>query len=117
MKRHKKKRWLEDGGATPKEDGDLLREHQTTHKKAVGCGRVWKVKKKKGTQGTRKPKKRKVNEGERERTEIDSKRSCLNRLYGKVVEVLCLVSEVESARWIPWIFRCVCLLCLRLCLL
>ena len=38
-----KKRMLEDGGALPKEDGDLLRENQAMHEEtlsAVGCGRT-----------------------------------------------------------------------------
>ena len=41
-----KKRMLEDGGAWPKEDGDLLREYQAMHEEmlpqqlaAGGCGR------------------------------------------------------------------------------
>ena len=46
------KRMFEDRGASSREDGNLLRECQAKVKKktflAVGCARMWKVKKKKG---------------------------------------------------------------------
>ena len=52
---------------------------------SAGCGRMWKVKKKRGKRSTRKPRKRarksgkRVVEGESERVETSSKRICMVR--------------------------------------
>ena len=41
-----KRRLFDDRGALPKEDRDLLREYHVMHE--VGCGRMWRVKRRKG---------------------------------------------------------------------
>ena len=53
-------------------------------------------------------------EGERERVETSSERICMDRLERERFEVFCLDFEAESV-WNSLVFRCLFLLCLRLC--
>ena len=99
-----KKRMLEDRGALPREDGDLLREYQEMHEEnflsswlqedVEGKEEEREKMNKEAKEEESRSGKREV-EGERKRVEIDSKIICANRLSGKVFDVFCPVPEVE----------------------
>ena len=108
-----RKRTLEDRGALPTEDGDLLREYQAMHEDnflsrwlrehVEGKEEEREKLNKEAKEEESKSGKRVVN-GERERVEINSKRICMDRLAspavcGKVFEAVCAVprwSDVNS---------------------
>ena len=97
------KRMLEDRGALPREDGDLLREYQAMHeenflsswlgKDVEGKEEERKRLNEEATREESKSGKREV-EGERERVEI--KRRCVDRVSTEVSEDFSPISEVES---------------------
>ena len=104
-----RKRTLEDRGALPTEDGDLLREYQAMHEDnflsrwlrehVEGKAEEREKLNKEAKEEESKSGKRVVN-GERERVEMNSKRICMDRLAspdvcGKVFEAVCAV-----LRWI-----------------
>ena len=82
---------LEDRGALPREDGDPLREHQAMHEENFLSS--W------------------LRENVERKAEREEGKS------GKREVANSPISEMESVGGFFWCFRCVCLLCLRLCLL
>ena len=119
-----KKRMLEYRGALPKEDGDLPREYQAMHEENFlsswlreDMEREQEERKRLNEEAGREESNsgKREMEGERERVEI--KRRCLDGVSSEVFEDLSPTSEVERVGDSFGSLVCVCLLCLRLCLL
>ena len=106
-----KKRMLEDRGALPREDGDLLREYHALHEGYFLSSWLREDVEGKEEERERLNKEAKEEESKSGKTEVEGeregaeiKRICIDRLSSKVVEVFCPVSEVESAGN-SWVFR------------
>ena len=114
-------------GALPKEDGDQLREHKATNEDNFFSS--WPMQDVVGTEEGRKTIDEEVKEEEcksgnreveREEEKTVIKRRCVNPLSSEHVEELSPMEETEGLVILVVtlvVFRCVCLRCLRVCLL